>query len=61
MQRNAGFAERQFGCVVCRRFVRTDSGHEVTDLSGHLGRGFGRLPARFRFVVRVLVEGFGVC
>ena len=50
MKRNKGFADRQFRCVVCRGFDRSISGHEITDLSGHVGLGFGRLPADFRFV-----------
>jgi hypothetical protein len=43
MQRNAGFAERQFRCVVCREFVRSISGHGVADLAGQVGHGFDRL------------------
>jgi hypothetical protein len=36
----------------CHGFGRSNSGHEVTDLSGHLGLGFGR--------VLLLGRGYGV-
>jgi hypothetical protein len=59
----------------CHGFGRSNSGHEVTDLSGHLGLGFGRVPLLGRgygvnksgapsgkirgFVARILREGWG--
>jgi len=33
--------------VVGHGFDRTDSGHEVADLTGHVGLGFGRLTCWF--------------
>ena len=49
-------------CVVGRGFGRSDSGHAITDLSGHSGRGYDRgvvamgLGCRV-FVVRVPARG----
>jgi len=50
-----GFAERQFRCVVCRGFVRSNSGHGITDLSGQVGHGFGRVCRWICFCGAVLV------
>jgi hypothetical protein len=40
-------------------FVRTDSGHEVADLSGQVGLGFGRLSCSFPPSGALLAVGCG--
>ena len=49
-----------FRCVVGREFGRTDSGHAITDLSGHSGLGYDRGVVAMGLGCGVLCDAGGV-